>query len=237
MGDFAAFDSRGYRTVDARTGYAEWAASYEQTVVDALDIDLLEELERVPWSAIEQAVDLGCGTGRTGTWLQTKGVSVIDGVDVTPEMLTQAREKGVYRKLAEAEVGTTGLPSGEYELVIACLVDEHLDDLRPLYDEAQRLARPGGWFVNVSYHPQFLMTSGIPTHYNNASGEPIAIDTHLHLLGEHVDTASAVGWRLEEMRERVIDDAWLAIKPQWAPFRAMPISAALVWHARGGTSG
>ena len=33
---------RGYRTVDARAGYGEWAATYEDTVKDAMDLDLLD---------------------------------------------------------------------------------------------------------------------------------------------------------------------------------------------------
>ena len=37
MPEFESFDSRGYSTVDARTGYAEWAgARYDETVVDAI---------------------------------------------------------------------------------------------------------------------------------------------------------------------------------------------------------
>jgi hypothetical protein len=34
--DFSEFDSRGYRTVDVRAGYAEWVARYDQTVEDAM---------------------------------------------------------------------------------------------------------------------------------------------------------------------------------------------------------
>ena len=45
MAGFHAFDTRGYRTVDARRGYGEWAPTYEQTVEDAMDIDLLEALQ------------------------------------------------------------------------------------------------------------------------------------------------------------------------------------------------
>jgi hypothetical protein len=36
-----------------------------------------------------------------------------------------------------------------------------------------------------------------------------------HLLSEHVGAALPAGWTLVEMRERVIDDAWLAVKPKW----------------------
>jgi hypothetical protein len=33
------------------------------------------------------------------------------------------------------------------------------------------------------------------------------------------------------MRERVIDDAWLALKPKWEPLRDQPIAFALVWRS------
>src|ERR671935_1155907 len=111
---FSDFDVRGYRTVDVRTGYGEWVASYEQTVEDAMDIALLESLASVPWAAQGSAADLGCGTGRTGAWLRQRGVAAIDGVDLTPEMLSVARAKGIYRHLVEADVAATGMPSGAY---------------------------------------------------------------------------------------------------------------------------
>ena len=69
MADFASFDTRGYRTVDVRTGYGQWVETYEGTVENAMDVELLESLESVDWSAARQVADLGCGTGRTGAWL------------------------------------------------------------------------------------------------------------------------------------------------------------------------
>jgi SAM-dependent methyltransferase len=231
--DFPAFDSRGYRTLDVRAGYAEWLPTYEQTVYDAMDIGLLEELAEPGWSTVHRAVDLGCGTGRTGGWLRRQGVPSIDGVDLTPEMLAAARSRDVYKHLVEADVAATGLPDGEYDLVIACLVDEHLDELAPLYREAWRLSGPGARFVLVAYHPNFIMTTGIPTHFTSSSGEPIAIVTHVHLLSEHVTAGLATGWQLAEMREGRVDDRWLAVKPKWERFRNHPVSAALVWRRPG----
>jgi hypothetical protein len=32
------------------------------------------------------------------------------------------------------------------------------------------------------------------------------------------------------MRERVIDDAWLALKPKWEPMRNQPIAFAFAWR-------
>lgn len=228
--DFAEFDARGYRTVDVRTGYGEWVATYEQNVADAMDIDLLEALREVPWATIRCAADLGCGTGRTGAWLLAKGVPAIDGVDLTPEMLAVARGREVYRRLVEADVASTGLPPAEYDLVTTCLVDEHLADVRPLYREAWRLARPEATYVLVGYHPHFIMAAGMPTHFDSASGEPVAIETHVHLLSEHVAGGLEAGWSLVEMKERVIDDTWLELKPKWGALRHQPITFALAWR-------
>jgi SAM-dependent methyltransferase len=227
MADFAPFDTRGYRTVDVRSGYAEWVETYEQTVEDAMDIELLEGLEHVTWAGV--AADLGCGTGRTGAWLSERGLAAIDGVDLTPEMLELARARGVYRRLVEGDVAATGLQASEYDLVVTSLVDEHLPRLEPLYAEAHRLARPGGTYVLVGYHPHFIMAAGMPTHFDSASGEPVAIETHVHLLSAHVSAGLDAGWALAEMRERLIDDAWLELKPKWERLRDQPIAFALVW--------
>lgn len=229
MRDFSDFDARGYRTVDVRSGYAEWVPTYERTVEDAMDIALLEELSTVPWPSLGTAADLGCGTGPTGAWLLARGIEEVDGVDITPEMLAVARERGAYRRLAEADVASTGLETSAYELVIACLVDEHLPDLRPVYLEARRLAKREGLFVLVGYHPHFIMAFGVPTHFDGESGEPVAIETYVHLLSDHVTAAHDAGWALAEMKERLIDETWLELKPQWKRYRGHPVSFAFVW--------
>ena len=230
MPKFSDFDARGYRTVDVRRGYAEWVPTYEQTVQDAMDLALLEGLASVPGASLRTAADLGCGTGRTGGWLRQRGVAAIDGVDLTPEMLAVARERGAYGRLVEADVAATGLEASQYDLVIACLVDEHLPDLRPLYREAWRLANDEGLLVLVGFHPHFIMAFGVPTHFDSASGEPVAIETHVHLLSEHAAAALDAGWTLVEMREGVIDDGWLEVKPQWERYRGHPVSFAFVWR-------
>ncbi|MCC7370595.1 MAG: class I SAM-dependent methyltransferase [Chloroflexi bacterium] len=230
MPRFSDFDTRQYRMVDARTGYGEWVATYEGTVEDEMDLALLARVTTVDWSAVREAADLGSGTGRTGAWLHGQGVGAIDGVDVTPEMLERARRRGVFRRLTVADVAATGLPDAAYDLITTSLVDEHLEDLLPLYREAFRLGRPGAAYVLVGYHPEFMMVSGMPTHYRNAAGEEIAIDTHLHLISEHVQAALGAGWTLAEMHERLIDDAWVALKPRWERYRGHPISFAFVWR-------
>lgn len=228
--DFSPFDTRNYPTLPVAEGYGEWAATYERTVVDLLDLRLLDGLATVDWRVVRRAADLACGTGRTGVWLKRAGVAAVDGVDLTPAMLEQARAKGAHDRLLVGDIRATGLEGGAYDLVTAVLVDEHLPDLRPLYAEARRLLAPGGRFVLVGYHPHFLML-GIITHFDRAPGEPVAIASHVHLTSDHVAAAHAAGLRLDEMAEGVVDDAWETVKPKWhARYRQHPVSFAMVWR-------
>jgi SAM-dependent methyltransferase len=228
--DHTPYDTRRYPIVDVRQGYGEWARTYEQTVQDEMDLRLLERLRTVEWARAREALDLACGTGRMGTWLRAQGVAHIDGVDLTPEMLERAARRGVYRTLRVADVSSTGLPEASYDLCLQSLADEHLAELAPLYHETARVTRPGGRFVLVGYHPQFLM-AGVPTHFDRGPGDPVTIRSYVHLLSDHVKAASAAGWTLAEMDEGLVDDAWLHKKPKWERYRGLPISFAMVWRA------
>jgi SAM-dependent methyltransferase len=226
--DFSHFDTRNYPTVSVQQGYSEWAATYEDIVQDAMDLRLIERITSVAWERASLAADLACGTGRIGVWLKQHGVDAIDGVDLTEAMLAGAREKGVYRSLAQADIRATPLPSATYDLVTVVLADEHLSALAPLYAEAARITPPGGQLVLVGYHPFFLL-SGIPTHFNQASGEPATIECYVHLLSDHITAALDASWTLREMREGLIDAEWLTAKPKWAMYANRPVSFAMVW--------
>ena len=227
--DFSPFDRRKYPTLSVQEGYGEWAATYEDSVLDAMDLHLLASIQSVAWDHIQVGADLACGTGRTGEWLKQQGVASVDGVDLTAAMLEGARAKGIYRHLFLGDLRATPLPAEDYDLVTVVLADEHLPDLRPLYLEAARIARPNGYCVLVGYHPFFLL-SGIPTHFTRPSGEPAAIRCYIHLMSDHVQSAIGAGWSLREMHEGLIDDEWIAKKPKWSQYRRYPVSFAMVWQ-------
>ncbi len=228
--DHSIYDKRRYPIVGVREGYAEWAPRYEQTVYDEMDLRLLERLRTVDWSAPRSVLDLACGTGRIGAWLRRRcPAAAVDGVDITPEMLDVARSRGMYRTLAIADVASTGLAAATYDLCTQSLADEHLPELRPLYQEVRRVTKRGGHFVMVGYHPQFLM-AGITTHFDRAPGESITIRSHVHLFSDHVKAAHDAGWSLQEMEEGLVDDAWLRRKAKWEAYRGLPISFSMVWR-------
>lgn len=227
--DFSHFDTRNYPILSVQEGYAEWAPTYEDVVLDTMDLRLLASIQSVTWHQLQQGADLACGTGRIGVWLKQRGVNALDGVDFTAAMLEGARAKEVYRQLFLADMLATPLQAEAYDLVTAVLADEHLEDVHPLYQEGARITRPNGYFVLVGYHPFFLM-NGMPTHFNSASGEPVTIQCYVHLFSEHVQAARASGWSLLEMHEGLIDEEWLARKPKWRQYKNRPISFVMVWQ-------
>ena len=227
--DFKHFDRRNYLTVPARIGYGEWAATYEEAVPDQLDIRVLENLKTVEWGDARECLDLACGTGRTGEWLRGRGVATIDGIDITPEMLDRARARNLYRTLVLGSLEETGISRPRYDLLVMSLVDEHLSTLGRVYQEAFRLGAAGAKFVVVGMHPFFFMT-GMPTHFKDTAGNPKAIETHIHLVSDHVRAALEAGWSLAEMYEGVIDEDWVTAKPKWEQLRNYPVNFGYVWR-------
>jgi SAM-dependent methyltransferase len=227
--DFTPFDRRHYETLDVRSGYTAWAPTYDDTVDDVMDVDLLNRIHSIRWPAVARAADLGCGSGRTAAWLRTKGDFPIDGVDVTPAMLELARRRNLHDRLIDADVRRTGLDAGAYDLVACALVDEHLPELGPLYTEARRLLGNAGNFVLVGVHAFFLMAVGMPTHFDGPEGRPVAVETHIHLPGEHVAAGTAAGLVAAELHEGLVGDRFVKLKPSWEAYRGWPFSNAWVW--------
>jgi hypothetical protein len=72
---------------------------------------------------------------------------------------------------------------------------------------------------------------GMPTHFERRDGAgPAAIETRVHLFGDHVRAARAAGRSLAEMEEGVVDDAWVAKRPKRERLRHHPVSFCMVWR-------
>lgn len=226
--DFTPFDRRGYPVVPVVSGYAEWANTYHATVNTGLDEPLLDSLTSVNWQQVRVAADLGCGTGRTGVWLRSRGVQAVHGVDLTQQMLEIAASKHAHTQLYLGDVASTPLLSSTYDVCMLVLVDEHLAELEPVYREATRLLVTGGQFVLIGYHPFFLMR-GMPTHYHLRNRDAVRIRSYVHLFSEHFDAGNAASLALKEFRECVIDEKWLASKPKWRAYLNWAVSFALAW--------
>ena len=58
---------------------------------------------RNPGWTPKRVLDFGCGTGLFGQALRLNGFANIDGVDLSADMLAQAKGKNIYASLAQIE--------------------------------------------------------------------------------------------------------------------------------------
>jgi predicted TPR repeat methyltransferase len=93
------------------------------------------------------ALDLGCGTGLAGAELGSL-VGTLDGVDLSPEMLAQARKKAVYSRLSVGDiVEHLQQCRASYDLFVAADVLVYVGALDAIFAAVKDRARPGACFV------------------------------------------------------------------------------------------
>lgn len=105
---------------NARAFYDSWASSYDTEIIDAGYVTPARCASALAAHIDDRTVpilDFGCGTGLSGQAFQEAGFTQVDGVDLSPAMLEQARAKNVYRNLSLIEANAT--PAGKYSVISA----------------------------------------------------------------------------------------------------------------------
>ena len=104
---------------DSRELYAEWAPTYDKAFIEETKYIYPANIARVlskhmPADRSFNVIDIGCGTGAVGEEIiKIRPLSVIDGVDISPEMLAVAASKvrsnghKLYDDLHEADLTTS----------------------------------------------------------------------------------------------------------------------------------
>jgi len=148
---------------EAASLYGKWASTYDADVFGAMGFTgsarIADLLASVLPDPAEQVLDLGCGTGAVGVRLAELGVTTIDGVDLSPEMLAVAESTQAYRQLVVGDLNAlqNGLNAPYAASVSAgTFTTGHVGpDAVPRLME---LLHPGGliaWVIAASVWPSF----------------------------------------------------------------------------------
>lgn len=139
--------------------FDDYAERFDAALVEGLGYSIPEKLTTLLFAeapvTFASAIDLGCGTGLIGERLRSK-VSHLAGYDISRGMLAKAAEKGIYDRLAQAdlllEAAAGGVPqlrpdeSGA-DLVTAGDVLMYFGNLDPVFATAVAITAPGGYFA------------------------------------------------------------------------------------------
>lgn len=109
-------------------------------------------LEIVP-APSRRTLDLGCGEGRFSRDLAALGHDIV-GVDVSPTMISAAREAAEEMEFHEADAAAA-LPFDDntFGLVVAFVSLQDVDDLHGAIRETGRVLAPGGRLCLAIVHP------------------------------------------------------------------------------------
>lgn len=134
---------------DVKTLYRDWADGYEQDVVGDLGYVAPHHAARAFADALPETdrrvLDVGCGTGLVGQELRDLGYRHVDGLDISPDMLKVAAEKGVYDRVMEGDL-TDRLPLSDdsYDGIVCVGTFTHGHVGPRGLGELIRVIRPGG---------------------------------------------------------------------------------------------
>ena len=144
-----AYDLDG--EAQTRAHYDDWSASYDAEISRngyATPARISTALASFTPDKSAAILDFGCGTGMSGDALARAGFSVIDGVDLSPDMLAQARKTKTYRHLNVIEPDAhLPLKAGDYSAIVACGVIGAGGAPLSTFDVLMALLPKGGLFA------------------------------------------------------------------------------------------
>lgn len=212
-------------TIGTRDGYDRWASQYDEDGNPLISLE--EEFFGDLTGAVvgKRVIDIGCGTGRHAIRLARAGADVV-GVDFSEGMLERARSKagntGV--RFVRHDIGTA-LPFGSasFDVVMCCLVMDHIHELVPLFGEMARLCRQRGRIVVTVMHPAMSLRGVRARYIDPATGERVHLSGADNTIADYVNSAVGAGLVLDRIGEHAPSESVLGRCPRAEPYRGWPM--------------
>jgi cytosine/adenosine deaminase-related metal-dependent hydrolase/ubiquinone/menaquinone biosynthesis C-methylase UbiE len=134
--------------------FNRWARVYDAQSNPLLLLEERKATPLLPSLRGGNVLDVGCGTGRWLTHLETLHPASLMGIDFSRAMLECARRKVLAT--TKLEHGHSSVLPGEnawYNLVTASFLLSYVKDLQAFAFECARVVRPGGWLLFSDMHP------------------------------------------------------------------------------------
>lgn len=217
---------------DVRSRFGPVAANYTRSTFHTASDRLQEVLDLAQPEASDVVLDVATGTGNTA-FVLAPHVRRVVGLDLTREMLDQARRIAAERKLGNTAwvIGDAArLPFGNatFDLYTVRAAPHHFPDIEAFMAEALRVMKPGGRAVFIDCAPPAPardVLHAVEVRRDSSHVRSLTLQEwvgHLESSGFKVETASAreLDWDYEEWMGN------MAVPPALASELAALIEAA-----------
>jgi malonyl-CoA O-methyltransferase len=205
--------------------YDRWAGTYHS---DGNPLVALDDMVVPPCVGPVRGLhvlELGCGTGRHTRRLVDGGARVT-AVDFSSGMLARARAEIASDMVTFVEHDLQkALPfeRAGFDLVLSCLVLEHIADMSAVFREARRVCKPAAAIVISDMH-QALRLNGKQANFDDSdTGENVRVDGFEHPVSEYVMAAIDAGLQLESIAEYKGDARLAKAFPRMARYVGTPM--------------
>jgi malonyl-CoA O-methyltransferase len=203
--------------MDILSAYDRWAATYDSIDNPLVALSAAVLAERRAFFDGAAVLELGCGTARNGALALAAGARRYLGVDGSPGMLARARERFDDPRASFVRGDLTVEIGESFDLVLVCLVLEHVPDVAPVLAAAARAAPR---LLALELHAD-LHAGGVSANFR-IGGEEVRLPSHAHPAAELEAAARAAGFRDAFTRAHAPTPEALARSPKLARYAGRP---------------
>ena len=131
--------------------FDNYSDTFDKHLVNDLDYTIPEKigevLDHYISKPLENALDLGCGTGLCCSHIR-KHANYIAGIDIAPKMIEKAELTGCYNDLIVGEISeVVANDSKQYDLIVSADVFIYIGDLKMIFSACKEHTNKDGLFI------------------------------------------------------------------------------------------
>jgi cytosine/adenosine deaminase-related metal-dependent hydrolase/ubiquinone/menaquinone biosynthesis C-methylase UbiE len=186
--------------------FSRWAHVYDGRTNPLLLLEGRRAAPLLPPLRGGSVLDVGCGTGRWLTHLETLHPASLMGIDCSSVMLKHAREKVLSTTRLE-HGHSSALPGKDasYTLIMASFLLSYVKDLPAFALECARIVQPGGWVLISDMHPVTAVERGWKRSFR-IDGTTVDIAVHSRSLPEIITIFERNGFEVEVLIEPAFEE-------------------------------
>jgi SAM-dependent methyltransferase len=148
-------------------------------------------------------LEIGCGTGLNTIWLADR-IQCVIAIDIAEGMLRESHPRLGQRHVSflHADLTKPWPLNRVFDVIIANLVLEHVQDLAHVFAEAHHVLRPSGLLYISELHPYKQLQGSQARYRDPETGTAVLVLAFRHPLSEYINGGIEVGFTLRRMGER-----------------------------------